>query len=193
MSDRDDTLTIRSYRNCFRLERRIHRIDRWRIPVPFGIPLRGIGYWAGVELALFVLSRLPLIGIPITALGAPIRYVVLPVLIAVVLTRWEIDGRPAHATLRSLVVMRARPARLVAWRPAPAPGPTTLGPVTIAADDRGSRLRPAVIYGPASVLVRYPFRSRERWRTLRIEQEPGPPAWRGKEITVGSGQRVVIR
>ena len=31
---------IRSYRVCFSLERRIYKIDRWRLPVPWGVPLR---------------------------------------------------------------------------------------------------------------------------------------------------------
>jgi hypothetical protein len=192
MSD-DGRIPIRSFRNCFKLERRIHKIDRWRIPVPFGIPLRGLGYALAAEVAVLVLWRLPVAGIAVGALRPELRFLVLPLGLAFVLTRWEIDGRPAHATLRSWTAMRLRPARLCAWRSAPPPGPVAFGPVTVAPDDRCARLRPAVIRGPAHVLVRYPFRAQERWRTLQLEPEPGPPRWRGKEITVGRGQRVVIR
>jgi hypothetical protein len=192
MSD-ESTIPIRSFRNCFKLERRIHKIDRWQIPVPFGIPMRGVGYAVAAEVVLLFVAQLPVVGLAVGALSPPIRFGMLPIGIAFLLARWEIDGRSAHATLRSLVTMRSRPRRLVAWRALPAPGPTVLGAVTIAADDRGARLRPGVVRGPARVLVRYPFRARERWRTLRIEPQPGPPQWRGREITVDRGQRVVIR
>lgn len=192
MSD-DGTIPVRSFRNCFKLERRIHKIDRWQIPVPFGIPLRGAGYAIGTALAMLILGRVPGVGRAIDGMSPELRFVVLPLGLAYLLTRWEIDGRPAHAVLRSLVLMRVRPARLVAWRAVPAPGPVALGPITIAPDDRGARLRPGVVHGPAHVLIRYPFQAHQRWRKLRIEAEPGPPCWRGKEIAIGRGQRMVIR
>jgi len=36
------TLQIRSFRVVFDLERRLHKIDRWRIPLPYGVPVRGL-------------------------------------------------------------------------------------------------------------------------------------------------------
>lgn len=192
MSD-DGTIPIRSFRNCFKLERRIHKIDRWRIPLPFGLPLRSVGYVLGAELAMLILGRLPGVGLAIRAMGPELRFGVLPLGLAYLLTSWEIDGRPAHALLRSWIRMRSRPARIAAWRAAPPPGPVTLGSVAIAPDERTARLRAAAITGPARVLIRYPFKVHRRWRTLVIEPEPGPPRWRGKEIVVGRGQRLVIR
>lgn len=109
------------------------------------------------------------------------------------LSTWEIDGRPAHAALRSWIGWRLRPARIAAWRPLAKPGRVVLGPVTIAPDDRGARVRRAVIAGPARVLMRYPFTVREGWRTLHVTPEPGRPHWRGKEIVLERGQRMVIR
>jgi hypothetical protein len=41
-----DSLTIRSYRRVFEVDRRIYRVDRWALPVPGGVPLRGMGYFA---------------------------------------------------------------------------------------------------------------------------------------------------
>lgn len=189
----DDTIPIRSFRNCFKLERRIHKIDRWRIPLPFGIPLRGVGYAIAAELALLVFAQLPGVGIAVSSLAPELRFGLLPIGLAYLLTQWEIDGRPAQAVLRSWVLMRLAPARLVAWRSAEPLGAHVLGAVTIAPDDRGTRLRPGVIHGPVRVLVRYPFQARQRWRTLQIDSEPGPPRWRGTEIAVGRDQRVVIR
>lgn len=189
----EGSIQIRSFRNCFKLERRIHKIDRWRIPLPFGIPLRGLGYAVAAALAMLVLGRVPLLGIALRALAPVVRFVVLPVALAYVLTRWELDGRPAHALVRSWALMRLRPRRLVAWRPASLPGTVELGAVAIAPDERGARLRPAVICGPARVLVRYPFRASKRGRTLAIDPEPGAPRWRGKEIRLREGQRALIR
>lgn len=193
MSDEDRTITIRSFRNCFKLERRIHKVDRWQIPLPFGIPVRSIGYALGAELVLLMLAALPGIGQILHAMGVEVRVVVLPLAIAWLMSSWQIDGRPAHATLRSLVKMRAQPRRLAAWRAAPAPGPVSLGEITIASDERVARWRRAVIEGPARVLFRYPFDVRRRRGVLEVTPEAGPPQWRGKEIAIGRGGRLVIK
>lgn len=105
MTRDDGTIQIRSYRNCFKLERRIHKIDHWRIPLPFGIPLRGLGYAVATALAMLVLGSVPLLGLALTPVTPVVRFVVVPGALAYVLTRWELDGRPAHATLRSWVLM----------------------------------------------------------------------------------------
>jgi hypothetical protein len=193
MTREDGTIQIRSFRNCFRLERRIHKIDRWRIPVPFGIPLRGLGYALAVAFAVLVLGRLPVTGLVLGALPSLVRFVVLPIAAAYVLARWELDGRPAHAVLRSWALMRIRPTRIVGWRRAEPLGPVTLGQVAIAPDERGAVLRTGVIEGPARVVVRYPFKPSPRGRTLRIVPEPGGPRWRGTEIALRAGQRLLVR
>ena len=58
----DDRITLRSYRLAFELERRLQRIDRFRIPVPYGIPLIALAYGAAAALVVVVAS-----GMPITA------------------------------------------------------------------------------------------------------------------------------
>src|ERR1700733_7052882 len=121
MSD-DGHIQIRSFRNCFRVERRIHKVDRWRIPLPFGLPLRGLAYGAVAELTLLTLDRLPVAGVVVSAVPAAARYVVLPVAFAYMLTQWALDGRPAHAVLRSWVLMRLRPRRVASWRGWASPG-----------------------------------------------------------------------
>ena len=55
MSPTDQTVTIRSYRLAFALERRIFRIERYRLPLPYGLPLRGLAY-AALALALVLLA-----------------------------------------------------------------------------------------------------------------------------------------
>lgn len=184
---------IRSFRVCFRLERRIHKIDRWRIPLPFGVPLRGLGYAAVALFAILFLARLPLAGDVLGLLPAPFRYAILPAGVAYALTRWEIDGRAAHTAGLALLRMRLEPARLSAFRPVPPPGPVSLDDVTVASDARGARLRRAEVVGPARMIVRYPVRARERRGRLVLERVAGEPQWRGTEIRLQPGQRAVLR
>jgi hypothetical protein len=188
----DSQIQIRSFTNCFKLERRIHKIDRWRMPLPFGIPLRGIGYAVGIELAVVVLTSLPVTDLVLRRLAAPVRFGVLPIVLAFVLASWEVDGRPAHAALRSWVGWMLTPSRVTAWRPTAQCGLVHLAQVTVAHDDHGARVRPSSIAGPARVLMRYPFKARAARRTLVVTSEPGEPCWRGKEIVLKHGQRMVI-
>jgi hypothetical protein len=189
-------LTIHSFRVVFRLERRIHKIDRWRIPVPYGIPLRGLAYWAVALVATIVLGRIP-VGRELTGiLPTPIRLVIVPVALAHVLTRVEIDGRPAHAALAARARLELSPSRIAALRAVPAPGATVrLGDVTFVPDERSPRFRGAVIEGPATVLLRYPpfgWVRGNRRPTLHVSQLPGPPLFIGKQVRLGAGQRMVV-
>src|SRR4051812_34365037 len=93
MSDR---VVIRSYRRVFEGDRRIYPADRWALPGPGGVPLRAVGYFAAAVLAVVILGALPLTGYLVGVLSAPLRYVVLPLAIAVLGTQAAPDGRTAH-------------------------------------------------------------------------------------------------
>lgn len=191
-----DGIPIRSFRVVFDLERRIHTIDRWRIPVPYGVPLRGLAYWAAALLATIALGRLPLAGDVVGLLPAPVRFVILPVAVAYALARVQVDGRPAHATVAAWMRFCASPRRLAGLRPVPRAGTAVrLGDVTVVPDERGARYRPAVVEGPATVLLRYPSRGLVRGRgrpALHISQLPGPALFVGKRVRVGTAQRMVV-
>ena len=189
-----DILTIRSFRVVFRLERRIHKVDRWRIPVPYGIPLRGLAYWAVALVATIVASRMPVVGELVGSLPTPIRLVILPVGIAYVLTRVEIDGRPAHTGLVAWVRMKLSSSRVAAFRAVPRAGAVArLGDVTFVPDECAIRYRRAVIEGPASVLLRYPAKGWTRGRgTLHVRQVPGSALFSGKQVRLKAGQRMVV-
>jgi hypothetical protein len=189
----DGTIPVRSFRNTFRLERRIHKIDRWRIPVPFGIPLRGVGYAASIELVVVLAGRLPGIGQAAGAISPVVRFGFVPIVGAYLLAAIEVDGRPAPAALRALLRMRLAPVRVVAWHSQRLDRRIDFGRVPIALDERCARLRPAVITGPARVLVCLPFHARGRRRTVFVEAQPGPRLQRGKVITIERGSRIVIR
>ena len=55
----DEPRQIRSYGVVFSLERRLHSIDRFRIPLPYGLPLRSVGYGALILAAVLAARSAP--------------------------------------------------------------------------------------------------------------------------------------
>lgn len=188
-----ETIPIRSYRLCFELERRIHQIDRWRIPVPYGIPLRGIAYAACALVAVLVAQGLPGIGLLIGAIHPAIRLVIAPVGAAYALCRLKVDGRSAHAAGLAWLGYHARPKRVAALRACSPLGPVALADVWIAADERAARYRPGVVEGPAEVTLRYPASARRRGATVEIVGIGARPMWRGRRLALRAGQRLKLR
>lgn len=115
----DQALQIRSYAVVFDLERRIHRIDRFKVPLPYGLPLRSVGYTGAALLAVLVADGLPLLGAAIGALPAPLRLVLMPVAVGVLLTRLRLDGRSAHAACLAWLRFALSTRDVVAFRTAP--------------------------------------------------------------------------
>jgi hypothetical protein len=192
-----DGLTIRSFRVVFELERRIHKIDRWRLPVPYGVPLRGVAYWALALLGLIALGSLPLAKTVVGLMPPPVRFALLPVAVAYALTQIHVDGRPAHAALRAWIRFRTAPSRIGAFRRVRAPGSVVrLGGVAVVYDERSARYRPAVVEGPATVLLRYPLRgwtpSKRRRNELHVRPIAGALLFVGKQVQLGAGQRLVV-
>ena len=193
MTVSEEPLAIRSYRLCFELERRIHKIDRWRIPLPYGVPLRGVAYAAGALALILLAGGLPLIGQLFAAAHPAIRFVVVPVGVAYALCLLRVDGRPAHAAALAWARMALAPRRVAGMRPAAAGGRERLGDVAVSPDERSLRYRPAIIAGPATLLLRYPASGRRRGRTLYMQERGGAAMWRGKRLSVSDRQRVRVR
>ncbi len=191
--DEPDTITLRSFRVAFDLERRLFKIDRWRLPVPHGVPLRSLAYGAATLVGVALASALPLAGAALTLLPAPLRLVVLPGASAYALTRLRLDGRPAHRAALALLRWAATPRRIAAFRRCPQSSPARFAAVPFLPDESSASYRPATIRGPARVLVRYPASATRRSRTLRLRQTSRRPLARGKEITLQAGQRAVFR
>jgi len=110
---------IRSYRRVFNVDRRIYRLDDWTLPVPGGVPLRAIAYFAGTLLAVLIARQLPLLGAALGALNPPLRYLVLPLLIATLGSQIAPDGRAAHRFARDWIWLAVRRRRRSAGRPLP--------------------------------------------------------------------------
>ena len=189
----DETLRIRSYRVCFELERRIHRIERWRIPVPYGVPLRGIAYGAIVLLAVLVLRRLPVTGQLLAILHPALQLVVLPIGVSWALVRLRVDGRPAHAAAVAWLGQRARSSRVAGFRPAEPLGATLIASVAIAPDERGARYCPGRVAGPAAVTLRYPAQVTISRRRMELRQSGETPLWRGRRVVLAAGQELRVR
>ncbi len=180
---------VRSYRLVFRRRWRIFRIGSWRIPMPGGLELRLIGYWLACLATIAVLSRLPLLGLPVAAMPSALRLLALPLLTAWALCRWELDGRPPHRALLGLAGWRLRPRVLAAGRRVPAPG-TELSPidtVVLAPDLQSPHLPVGRIDGPARLLLRYPVGGRRRGRRFHIRRRPGPALHKGHVLEIPRG------
>jgi hypothetical protein len=185
---------IRSFRLVFDLERRLFKLERWRLPFPYGLPLKGIAYAIGALCALLLLESAPIAGDALALLPAPVRFVLLPVGIAYLLAQVQVDGRSAHVTAAAWARQRLTGQRVAAFRAASTPGTVVLfSPITFVPDERATRYRPARISGPARILLRYPAIARQTRARLTIRQSSRRPMWRGKELALKDGQRLLIR
>jgi hypothetical protein len=135
----DGALQIRSFRVVFDLERRIHHVDRFRVPLPYGVPLRSVGYAAAALVAVLIGQGLPIVGSVLMTMDAPVRLALLPIGVSVLLSRLRIDGRPAHVAALAWLRFVVGPTRYVAFRPQLACERAVLTDLTFA---RGSWFRP---------------------------------------------------
>jgi hypothetical protein len=204
-------IQLRGYRRVFRIERRLFRFDRWRIPYPHGVPLRGIGYFLILELTAFALSRLPVLGAMLALPSPVVPFLGLPAAGAFLLMQGRIDGRPPHHVLGSLLHFSLSPRCLAGLSPCPRPGEVVM-PVTdltVAYDGRESFPVGGRIRGPAKVTFRYPAmvavegappwvrdpgKRAARARRYRVERRrAAAPMLRGKTVGVPAGREVVIK
>lgn len=203
-------IQLHGYRRVFRIERRLFRFDRWRLPYPHGVPLRGIGYFLILELALFALSRLPVVGLLLTMWSPAVWFVGFPLGGAFLLMQGRIDGRPPHHVLASLIGWVLKPRCLAGLDACPPVGAEVMPieDVAVAFDGRESFLVRGRVRGPATVTFRYPAVVRvergPRWvrdpdkrarhaRRYRVRRRGGaPPMLRGKVLGVPKGGEVVV-
>ena len=190
-----ELMEIRSFRVVFALERRLHRIDRFRLPLPYGVPLRGLAY-AAVALLLIVLAgRLPVVGELIGLAPAPFRYMLLPAGTGFLLARARVDGRPAHGFALAWLRFRAAPKRINAFRPTAAVDERRriFDPIVFMPDDSAATYRPARVKGPATIRVAYPANVTQRGTRLVISQAGVRPLRAAKLVEIPAGGEVVVQ
>lgn len=198
----DRRVLIRSYALVFRMQRKLFKIDRWRLPLPGGLEIRAIVYAIVVLLADLVLSRLVLIGPLTDELPAPLHWAILPGLVVFVLVKLEVEGRPPHRVIASLLGWWVGPKYFIGLQAAARLGlRAPIQTLWITPDWRGSRYRPAAVDGPTTVVCRYPANAH-----LRLDRHGRPQgnamyltdvsydrlALEGNTIEIPAGQRLVI-
>jgi hypothetical protein len=189
----DNTLTLRSYRLAFEVERRLHRIDRFRIPVPYGIPLVALGYWAVVMVAFLLAGTLPVTGSVLAALPWPVRLILLPGLVTRALCHQRADGRPAHEAIAAYVAFLAAPKHLVGLAPVAWDDPVLLGQVAVAPDEHAELCPRGVVRGPCVVVLRRPARLEVRGRGATLTPlEGGDALVRPQEVELPAGARMEV-
>jgi hypothetical protein len=203
-------ITVRGYRRVFKFERRLFRFDRWRIPYPHGIPLRGIAYFVTLEFLMLLAARLPVFGALVAVWHPAIAFLAFPSGGAFALMQVRIDGRPPHHVLGSLMRHFLFPRCLAGLDSCPRAGEVVVpvDDVSVAYDARESFPVAGRIRGPARITCRYPSvvqvegappwvrdreKRRSRARRYRIRQKPdAPPMLRGKTIRIPRGREVVV-
>lgn len=187
----DGRLRLRSYRLAFELERRIHRIDTFRIPLPYGLPLSALGWGTGVLLLMVLASGMPGLGAALAGLPWPLRLIFVPGLAAHLLCREGGDGRPIHECLLARLAFLARGHRRVALCALTRDAPPSSA-VPCVPDERTDAYRAGVVRGPAAVALRQPGRVELGHATARFQPGGDRPLPVAQELRLLEGQRLVV-
>ena len=159
--------SIRSYRRVFEVDRRIYRVDRWALPVPGGVPLRGgrllrrgaAGGDRGRRAARASASWS-------ARVSAPLRFVVVPLAVAVLGTQAAPDGRVGASLRVGLAAAAAAGAAALggpAWCRSRASRCAWHGELALRWDgDARAACTAARVRGPARVTFNVPVRLRAR-------------------------------
>jgi hypothetical protein len=184
-----DRLLIRSYRRVFEVDRRIYRVDRWALPVPGGIPLRAVGYFGATLVLAVLLSVLPVSGELIGAISAPLRYVIIPLAVAVLGSQAAPDGRAAHRFAADWARWKLRARRHSAGRVMALEDEPVLwhGDLGVTWDQHGTRLAHGRVTGPARITFNVPLHLRG------LVARPAADGPRGDAVVLCPGERLEVR
>jgi len=199
-------IELTSYREVFDLERRIYRIDRFRLN-PSGIPLRGVLYFAIAAALSAVLDGMPAAHWLLGYLPWYLHYVGLPGLIATLGSTIRVEGRPLHLAMRGLALRVVRPKHLSAFRNCrPIGSRWEPPPIVVIPDGSETRPRRVRFVGPGQLVIRSPVEIVEwrrgigqRWLTVpdltirvtgRRSADPSPGS--GRALKLGQGVRAEL-
>lgn len=179
-----EPVAVRSYRAVLDdLERRIYRVDRWRLPAPGGVQVRAILYTIAAAVAVMTAAKLPAVGELLGVLPVGVRVVALPVLAGWALASWRIDGRAPHHALAGLARYWLRPRTLAGLRGTVAVGAHVVPVLAVQIAPSGDEpaYRRGRVRGPARLVLRYPAR-------LEVERGRG-----GAASALAAAKRVRVR
>jgi hypothetical protein len=188
----DEPLTVRSYRRVFRVDRRIYRVDRWALPVPGGVPLLAVGYFAAALLVIVLAGELPVLGDVVGVVSPPLRFVVAPLAIAVLGMQAAPDGRVAHRFAWDWLRFRLRSKRRCAGRTVRLEGEPRLvgGVLATTWDVHAPELHRGRVTGPARVTFTGPVRLFAGRRG--VSARPGRPRDVPGPVVLGVGERIEV-
>ncbi len=192
------SVTVRSYRRVFDVDRRIHRIDRWVLPIPGGLPLRTLGYFVGTLLVVLIVDGLPLIGDLIGALSPPMRYVLIPAAVAAIGSQVAPDGRAAHRYALTWLAFALRPRRRSAGRTVPHEGELvpSAGELAVRGDETRPTAGRARIRGPAQVDLPEPMALRSTrggWEARPVGAGARGPTTVSDAVDLEAGEVLELR
>src|SRR3954447_20161316 len=171
-------MVIRSYRRVFEVDRRIYRVDRWALPVPGGVPLRAVAYFAAALIVVIVAGALPGVGELVSGVSAPLRFVVAPLAVAVLASQAAPDGRAAHRFPWDWLALRLRARRRCGGRVVPLEDePVTWhGELALRWDGDGAQLRRGRVRGAARITFNVPVQLNDRHGGLVAHARSEGPA-----------------
>lgn len=185
---------IRSFRIVFALERRLFKIDRFRLPFAYGLPLRSLAYAAAAVVVAAAAGKVPVVGAAVGAIPPPLRFVIAPVLVAAALTRLRVDGLPAHKAARLWLTHTITSPATVGFKPVRTPGVDAISePLVFVPDERAPSLRAAELRDVRELAVHVPALAAIDGQTLRLTRAPGPALRAPKRVRVAAGGRVRVR
>lgn len=138
-----------------------------------GFVVGGRSSAAIASAATFV--AVPVLGFGLGLLDWPLRYLILPGLVATLATQATPDGRRADRFAWSWLALRLAAGRRSLGRPLPLAGRAYVfgGELWVAPDERSPRLRRARVHGPAAISTEGPVAiTRGRWRRRRLLVRP---------------------
>ena len=188
-----ERLVIRSYRRVFEVDRRLYRVDRWAVPVPGGVPLRAVAYFIVTVLAMIVLGRVPGVSALVGALSSPLRFVIVPLAVAVLGTQAAPDGRTAHRFAWGWLQLRIRSRRRCAGRTVALAGEPVPwdGQFAVRPDEHETRLARGRVTGPARVTFSGPVSLETRG--ARVVARPAEQGQLRRTVVVCSGVVLEVR
>lgn len=133
------------------------------------------GRSAAVLAAAATFVAVPVLGFGLGLLDWPLRYLILPGLVATLATQATPDGRRADRFAWSWLALRLAARRRSLGRPLPLAGTAYVfgGELWVAPDERSPRLRRARVHGPAEITTADPLAvTRRRWRRRQLLVRP---------------------
>jgi len=182
------TVAVRSYRQVVdEVERRVYRIDRWRIPSPDGVSAAAIGYFLLLAAVVAIVAKAPLIGPLAGTFPSAVVHLGLPAVGAWAMSATRVDGRKPHHVVWAFARYRASARTRSGPRPCAARG-STLAPVDsiqIAPSGDEPSYRRGRIRGPARVILRYPAQLRTNGALRRGGEDARAQLARARLVRVG--------